>query len=420
MLNYALIGLGGAIGSILRAWLGTLMVVLTGPSFPWGTILINIVGSFVIGFFGTLTAIDGRFAVPFDLRTFVMVGVCGGFTTFSSFSLQTLELARDGRAGQALGNVALSVVLCLASVATGYALALTIRTSHLAAISGAPPETMGNSTLVALHRLESVPGMLAAAGQLMAAEGGRTTALAIDGPVLADLQPTEEVLTQERQQAMLDRRGDWVGAMRGTLDRWVSKERAEGHKARWIEIRGDGALAVAEHGRGAHLLLLEQKPGDETARARIHAALVRSGRPVLMVPTSTVAPLGRIMAVAWQDDAHARGAIKAAWPLLSKAERVVVLHVGDAAEDAGLAEAFEGRPFEIATAPTPHDDDVGAQLVAMAHEAGADLLVMGSYSHGSLREKLFDGVTEGVLRCADLPVLMQHQGCGKQRNGKRR
>lgn len=409
MLNYALIGLGGAIGSILRAWLGTAMVALTGSTFPWGTILINIVGSFVIGFFGTLTATDGRFAAPFDLRTFVMVGLCGGFTTFSSFSLQTLELARGGRAGQALGNVALSVVLCLASVAAGYALALAIRTSHLAAISDATPGTMSSSTLVALHRPESVPGMLAVAGQFMAAEGGRTTALAIDGPALADLQPTEEVMTRERQQAISDQRRDWVGAMRETLDRWVSKERADGHTARWIEVRGDGALAVAEHGRGAHLLLLEQKPGDETARARIHAALVRSRRPVLLVPTGMTAPFGRIVAVAWQNDAHAGAAIRTAAPLLSKAERVVVLRIGDAAEDAGLKEAFAGRPFEVATAPTPHDDDVGAKLVAMAHEAGADLLVMGSYSHGSLREKLFDGATEGVLRSADLPVLMQHQ-----------
>ncbi len=409
MLNYALIGLGGAIGSILRAWLGTVMVALTGPTFPWGTILINIIGSFVIGFFATLTATDGRFAAPFDMRTFVMVGLCGGFTTFSSFSLQTLDLARDGRAGQALSNVVLSVVLCLASVAAGHALALAIRTSPLAAIGEAPPGTLGRSTLVALHRPDSVPGLLAVAGQLMAGDGGRTIALAIDGPIVAGLQPTEEVLTRRRQQAISDRRRDWVAAMRGTLDRWVSKEQAEGHGARWIEVRGGGALAVAEHGRGAHLLLLEHRLGDQTARARIHAALVRAGRPVLLIPPGTAPALGRIIAVAWQNDAHVRRAIRTAAPLLSRAERVVVLRIGDAAAEAGLAEAFGDRPFEVATAATRQDGDVGAQLVAMAHEAGADLLVMGSYSHGSLREKLFDGATEGVLRCADLPLLMRHR-----------
>ena len=409
MLNYVLIAVGGAIGSVLRAWVGTVMVALTGPTFPWGTILINIIGSFVIGFFGTLTATDGRFAVPFDMRAFAMVGICGGFTTFSSFSLQTLELARDGRAGQALGNIALSVVLCLGSVAAGYSLALVLRTSRLAAISDAAPGTMSNSTLVALHRPESVASMLAVAHQLMAAEGGRTIALAIDGPVLADLQPTEEVQTKESQQAVSEQRRNWVGAMREALDHWVSKERADGHAARWIEVHGDGALAVAEHGRGAHLLLLEQKPGDETARARTHAALVHSGRPVLLLPADTAAPIGRCVAIAWENGAQDRKVVRTAAPLLSKAERVVVLQVGEAAEDAGLKDALAGRLFEVATAPAPHDNDVGPKLVAMAHEAGADLLVMGSYSHGSLREKLFDGATEGVLRSADLPVLMQHQ-----------
>ena len=125
MLSYALIGLGGAIGSIARAWLGTVMIGLVGASFPWGTILINVIGSFVIGCFATLTATDGRFAA--DTRSFVMIGLCGGFTTFSSFSLQTLDLLRDGRPGQALGNVVLSVALCLAGVGIGASVALTTR-----------------------------------------------------------------------------------------------------------------------------------------------------------------------------------------------------------------------------------------------------------------------------------------------------
>jgi len=103
-----------------RAWLSLAVTRIAGPQFPWGTILINVVGSFIIGAFGTLTAHDGRFSAPVDVRAFVMVGICGGFTTFSSFSLQTLELARDGRVDQALGNIALSVVLCLLGVAAGH------------------------------------------------------------------------------------------------------------------------------------------------------------------------------------------------------------------------------------------------------------------------------------------------------------
>ena len=126
MIGYLWIGLGGALGSIARAWLALAVARITGPQFPWGTILINIVGSFVIGFFGTLTANDNRFAVSADIRAFIMVGICGGFTTFSSFSLQTLELARDGRVAQALGNIGMSVVLCLLAVTAGYYAAAVI------------------------------------------------------------------------------------------------------------------------------------------------------------------------------------------------------------------------------------------------------------------------------------------------------
>ena len=123
MLTYFLVALGGAIGSVARLWLGVQVALLTGLRFPWGTILVNILGSLVIGFVATLTGPNGRLAVPIDLQAFVMVGLCGGFTTFSAFSLQTLELARDGRLLAAGANVMLAVVLCLAAVALGHWLA---------------------------------------------------------------------------------------------------------------------------------------------------------------------------------------------------------------------------------------------------------------------------------------------------------
>ena len=88
MIGYVWIGFGGALGSIGRALLAITVARITGPQFACGTILINIIGSFIIGFFGTLTASGSRFAVPVDARAFVMVGICGGFTTFSSFSLK--------------------------------------------------------------------------------------------------------------------------------------------------------------------------------------------------------------------------------------------------------------------------------------------------------------------------------------------
>ena len=120
MITYVWVALGGALGSIARFGCANAIASWYGPGFPLGTLVINVLGSFVIGFFATLTGPDGRFAAPGDVRQFVMVGVCGGYTTFSAFSLQTLTLAQEGDFVRAGLNVAASVVLCLAAVWLGY------------------------------------------------------------------------------------------------------------------------------------------------------------------------------------------------------------------------------------------------------------------------------------------------------------
>ena len=124
--------LGSAIGGLARFWLGIGVAFLTGPGFPWGTLLINVTGSFVIGvfgaalgdrgLFGTLVDADGRFGGFLDVRAFVMVGLCGGFTTFSAYSLQSLELLQAGRHGPALAYMGGSVLACLAAVWAGWVL----------------------------------------------------------------------------------------------------------------------------------------------------------------------------------------------------------------------------------------------------------------------------------------------------------
>jgi CrcB protein len=123
---YVWVAVGGALGSVARFALANAMVVATGSEFPWGTLLINVLGSFVISFFGMLTGTWPRFAVPYEVRVFVTVGLCGGFTTFSSFSLQTIDLIRTGQAGRAGVYVAASVILCLAACALGFAAAAAV------------------------------------------------------------------------------------------------------------------------------------------------------------------------------------------------------------------------------------------------------------------------------------------------------
>jgi CrcB protein len=118
---YLLVAVGGAIGSVGRFWMAAAVGRLTGPAFPWGTILINILGSFAIGALAGLTA-QGRGQGVASLQAFTMAGLCGGFTTFSAFSLQTLELLRVGQPLQAAANAGGSVVVCVLACAAGLAL----------------------------------------------------------------------------------------------------------------------------------------------------------------------------------------------------------------------------------------------------------------------------------------------------------
>ena len=126
MLEYLIIAVGGALGSVARFWVSGFVAQRAGEFFPVGTLVVNISGSFVIGLFATLTDPEGRFLASPGVRQFVMLGICGGYTTFSSFSLQTLNLARDGEWLAAGANAVLSLVACLVAVWVGHLLAMTI------------------------------------------------------------------------------------------------------------------------------------------------------------------------------------------------------------------------------------------------------------------------------------------------------
>src|SRR5690349_331884 len=117
---YALVGLGSALGGMGRLWVSTTLARRWGEAFPWGTLVVNVTGSFLIGLFVGLTGPDGRWPVARPWTLFFVSGICGGYTTFSAFSLQTLQLARDGHWWQAGGNILFSVALCLGAVLAGY------------------------------------------------------------------------------------------------------------------------------------------------------------------------------------------------------------------------------------------------------------------------------------------------------------
>ena len=122
MLSYLWVSLGGAIGSAARFWISGVIADRYGSTFPLGTLVVNVTGSFVIGILAGMSDPNGRWLVSPSMREFLMIGICGGYTTFSSFSVQTLALAQEGEWLRAGLNSVASFALCLIAVWLGHSL----------------------------------------------------------------------------------------------------------------------------------------------------------------------------------------------------------------------------------------------------------------------------------------------------------
>ena len=118
---YAYIAAGSVLGGVARYVLSLLIQLI--PGFPWATLFVNVTGSFIIGFYSNLSGPDGRLFASARQRQFVMTGFCGGYTTFSTFSLETFKLVESGMAQTAFVNIAVSVVTWLVAVWLGHLLA---------------------------------------------------------------------------------------------------------------------------------------------------------------------------------------------------------------------------------------------------------------------------------------------------------
>ena len=362
-----------------------------------------------LGFFGALTASDGRFQVHADARAFVMIGICGGYTTFSSFSLQTLDLFRDGKPVAAIANIGLSVILCLIAVSAGYASAMAINDAPARAQAYKAPKpsqakVRGEVALAVLDHPETVAGVLSSAARLLQyGAGGRIEALAVRTPPLAEMMLADQSMTQGEEERLRSQEHVWADAAKAAVDRWAP---SKGVAVDFIDVEGDMAHIVSERGRRSDAVVVPGGKLSQRGRDALHTAIFDTSRAVLVAPPECTGEFGRVVAVAWKDDSRAPKAVLAAMPILAKAQAVHVLcaKVDEAAVPAILEE--HGIPAQ-AHAVQGHGP-VGEQLLRKAHELGADLIVMGAYAHGEWREALLGGVTRTMLEHADLPILMRH------------
>jgi CrcB protein len=129
MWNLIGIFVGSGLGGLARWGVSGMIAERFGQTFPWGTLAVNVSGSFIIGMIATLTGPEGRFLASPAFRQFFLFGVLGGYTTFSSFSLQTLNLAGDGQWLRAGANAVFSLVFCLVGVWLGHTIALAVNST---------------------------------------------------------------------------------------------------------------------------------------------------------------------------------------------------------------------------------------------------------------------------------------------------
>lgn len=409
--SYALIALGGALGSVARYGSGLAVARWAGPDFPWGTLAVNVLGSFLIGIFATATAADGRVPLSSDMRNFLIVGICGGFTTFSSFSLQTLELLRSGKPGWALANIGLSVAICLAAVAAGYWTGEATRPTRVEEIAVTVPQ---RQVLAVIEEPASAPGLLEASARLTElGVAPSVLALVVKMPAPQDPMPTEEVETAEHRLRLRAREENWFAAVSQIIERWLVGVAARGIGAEWIDVEGNATRVIAAYGHRAETVVVAARgTSGAILREHLHAALFESGTGVLVVPPGAAGGFGTSVAIAWQEDGRAEKAVAAALPILRKAKAIHVLHAGpgagsDAAQPLPAILGWNSLAAQLHHVPA-HDGDTGHRLLDAAHAVGADLVVMGAFGHGEWRDNLLGGVTRTMLAEADLPLLMHH------------
>jgi len=229
----------------------------------------------------------------------------------------------------------------------------------------------------------------------------------------------EEMITSAEQQA--DERSSRVHA---AFDAWraesglpLAETAGAGPSCNWVETVGRPDASVARRGRVADLVVVSRPEAEgavTTVAETLEAALLESGTPLLVAASQPGEEIGRQVAIAWNGGLESARAVAAALPFLIEAAATTIVTVGSPAPpeaDPLALQAYlsrHGVTAQISGVEAEGGRSVGEILLAAATEAGADLMVMGAYTHSRLRELVFGGVTREVLAAAGMPVLMAH------------
>ncbi len=223
---------------------------------------------------------------------------------------------------------------------------------------------------------------------------------------VVELANAEEASLQEKFQARLARLGlDLIETGTPPRDR---------PSAGWCEEQGKQMDVIKRHGRLADLVAVAKPDRDRNLGVNtLKAALFDTGRPVLVCPPADTAPevLGERIAIAWNGSAEASRAVALALPLIQAADEIIVLDGGTGDHGASGGEFMrylEIRGVKARREAISGGDNPGRAILAAAAAAGADLLVMGAYSHSREHESVFGGATQYVVDQTGMPVVMVH------------
>jgi len=218
-------------------------------------------------------------------------------------------------------------------------------------------------------------------------------------------QLVEEVLTQAEKRSK-----DIAGKTRKAYD--AAKAKADGIKTTYREEQGNADLAIETQGRISDLIIARRPRNARDAATWVTAevSLMGTGRPVLVVPSKGATKIGSNVAICWNGSIEAAKALSVAMPFLVRAKTVTVIsaHDGKPVDHKGVLAYLARQGVKAKGVNVKAGANTARALGSAAKRAGADLVVMGAYTHSRVREMLFGGVTEHALTGATLPVLLVH------------